>query len=262
VARTEEDSIYATDRADSGLVARVTESMPAMRSLIRELGDARVRLVAEAVRDDEEEWLSATITVAIGGVSIVTDEAHVLDDTAALRALLSLPDANDAPPVSSLIWRNGSAAVLLHEAVGHAGEHDSSKLLALSSKENLPSWLHVDVPLRLRRTSFRDVPLPRMTTLVARQVNAPFEMPDDAIEVHLVAGGAYDPLTEMVTLDVAVATYRGARVTPFTIAKSRREVLASLDGAAGEPLRYPGVICSREGQELVVGSYAPVMVTR
>jgi hypothetical protein len=100
-----------------------------------------------------------------------------------------------------------------------------------------------------------------MTTLVASQVNASFELPGEAIEVHLVAGGAYEPLTELVTVEIAVATYRGCRIPPFTIAKSRQEVAASLSGATGEPLRYPGVICSREGQELVVGSYAPVMVT-
>ena len=29
----------------------------------------------------------------------------------------------------------------------------------------------------------------------------------------------------------------------------------------GPPLRYPGVICSREGQELYVPSFAPLMVT-
>jgi hypothetical protein len=93
-----------------------------------------------------------------------------------------------------------------------------------------------------------------MTNLVARGNHA-FE-PRDAIEVFLVAGGSYDPLTDVVTIDVAVST-AGA----FTISKSRREIAASVGGASGEPIAYPGVICSREGQELVVGSAAPVMVT-
>src|SRR5438067_1789349 len=42
----------------------------------------------------------------------------------------------------------------------------------------------------------------------------------------------------------------------------REQIAASIAGAIGEPIHYPGVICSREGQELAVGSFAPVMVTR
>ena len=116
--------------------------------------------------------------------------------------------------------------------------------------------------MRLRRASFRDVPLLRMTTLLASQEQAPFPSPDDPVEIHLLAGGAYEPLTELVTLHIALATHRGTRLAPFTIAKTRNELASSLAGARGQPLRYPGVICSREGQELVVGSYAPVVVTR
>jgi hypothetical protein len=215
-----------------------------------------VRLVAEAIREDGVESDLATMTIAIDGVSIVTGPEHIDVDVAALRALLALP-LFERQPVDGemLVWRNGSASVLLHEAIGHAAEHDH---LAIA----WPSWLHVDVPLRLRRAGFRDVPLLRMTTLVATCSGAPFAGIEDAVEVHLVAGGTYEPLTEMVTLHVALATYRGARLAPFTITKTRREVAASLAGAFGETLRYPGVICSREGQELVVGSYAPVVVTR
>jgi hypothetical protein len=82
-------------------------------------------------------------------------------------------------------------------------------------------------------------------------------MPADATEIDLVAGGSYDPLTDTVTIHVA-ASSAGA----FTLRRTRAEVAASLAGAFGEPLRYPGVICSREGQELAVGSFAPVMITR
>jgi hypothetical protein len=257
IARSDGETIHATDRPDAELVARVTERMPSMRALLPALGDARVRLVAEATSEDDEERESGTITVTLGGVSIVTDEAHALGDVEALRRLLRLPPATRHPPPAStpFVWRNGSASVLLHEAVGHAAE------LGVPTAE-LPPWLLVDVPLRLRRATFRDVPLLRMTTLVATQVDAPFELPQDAIDVHLIAGGGYEPLTGMVTVEIALATYRGGRIPPFSIVKSRDEVLASLAGATGEPLRYPGVICSREGQELVVGSCAPVMVTR
>jgi hypothetical protein len=256
VALRDGDTITARDAADPILVARVTDQMPSMRACIRELGDARARLVLEATREDGREQLSATITVAIDGVSIVTTPECVAADVVALRALLALPQAGVAAAWDRpLVWMNGSASVLLHEAIGHASEHGHPGIA-------WPEWLRVEAPLSLRRASFRDVPLLRMTTLVASQQNAPFPTLADPIEIHLLAGGAYEPLTELVTLQIAVATHRGVRVPPFTIARTRRDLAAALAGARGEPLRYPGVICSREGQELVVGSYAPVLVTR
>ena len=42
--------------------------------------------------------------------------------------------------------------------------------------------------------------------------------------------------------------------------ESRANIARAFIGASGEPLRYPGVICSREGQELVVGSSAPLLL--
>ncbi len=84
--------------------------------------------------------------------------------------------------------------------------------------------------------------------------------------MHLAAGGAYEPLSDEVTVDVAVAYVvdgaRSSRLQPFTYRASRAEVARSLAGAKGDPIRYPGVVCSREGQELVVGSYAPLILTR
>jgi hypothetical protein len=245
-------TIVADDTPDDALVARVTERMPALRAIVRELGDARVRILCEAGSEGE----SSTITVTLAGVSIVTTPTDAIDDVTNLRNLLALkPATRNAQPATPYLWRNGSASVLLHEAIGHAAEHDHDAI-------EWPSWLHVDAPLRLRRATFRDVPLLRMTALVASQANAPYALPDDATEIHLVAGGAYEPLTETVTLDIAVATRRGERIAPFTLRATRREIAQSLVGASGEPLRYPGVICSREGQELVVGSFAPLMVTR
>jgi hypothetical protein len=116
--------------------------------------------------------------------------------------------------------------------------------------------LSIEAPLASRRETFRDVPLMRMTHVIATQTDAPFASAGDSIEVQLVAGGAYDPITDIVTIAVAVSS-----AGPFTIRRSRAEIAASLAGAAGEPIRYPGVICSREGQELYVASHAPVMIT-
>jgi hypothetical protein len=228
--------------------------------------DARVRLVAAARRVRGFVTCEATMTITIGGVSIVGRDAAVLREALAIQ---QTTDRHDLP----IVWRNGSAAVLLHEAVGHAAEHEAKPV-------KWPSWLRVvDLPgfavddtgavargadlmsappTCLRRESFRDVPLRRMTNVhVKKSGRPPFQLPRRFIDVFLVAGGAYDPLTDVVTIDVAVST-AGA----FTLRRTRAEVAESIAGATGIELQYPGVVCSREGQELVVGSYAPVMITQ
>jgi hypothetical protein len=88
----------------------------------------------------------------------------------------------------------------------------------------------------------------------ATQTDAPFELPDERIEITLIDSGMYDPLTDTILLRVAASS-----IGAFTIHEPRTSI--AFTGARGEPLRYPGVICSREGQELVVGSSAPVMLT-
>ena len=226
--------IFASDERDDALVAACEAAIERMRPFIPH--DARVRLVS---RNGD-----ATMTVEINGISIVTTLEFVAQDMQLLR---SVRPVTRHPSPAPLAWLHGSAAVLLHEAIGHPRELNIPDVA-------WPEWLRVDCPIELRRASFSDVPLRRMTRVVVSQVNAPFALPDDRIDVQLVRGGAYDPLTDVVTIDVAVPR--------FTFRATRAEVAAALLGAAGEPLRYPGVVCSREGQELVVGSYAPVIVTR
>src|SRR5437868_4929011 len=92
-----------------------------------------------------------------------------------------------------------------------------------------------------------------MTHLRAWQESAPFAMPDQRVDVHLVAGGGYAPLAAPVTLHRAVPR--------LTIRATRAAIARALRGAAGAPLRYPGVICAREGQELYVPSAAPLVIT-
>jgi len=242
IARQHGNEIVATDARDDALVAACEAAIEQMRRVVP--SDARVRLVS---RNGD-----ATMTVESNGVSIVTTPEFVAAD----MPLLSMEDRHSClssgggtgksacPP---LIWRNGSAAVLLHEAIGHPRE------LGIPEIE-WPDWLRVDCPIELRRASFSDVPLRRMTRVVVSQVDAPFDLPNERIDVHLVRGGAYDPLTDVVTIDVAVPQ--------LTIRATRAEISAALLGAQGEPLRYPGVVCSREGQELAVGSYAPLILTR
>jgi hypothetical protein len=252
----DEHGIVATDARDDALVCACDALMEELRRCVRP--ELRMRLVAEARLDGA----TSTITASLGGHSVVTDAAHLDEDVALLRRAAwrtgdpACPDRQDWLSSIPMLWRNGSAAVLLHEAIGHPAERDMPPVV-------WPKWLHVDNPLTMRRASFRDVPLLRMTSFVARAASAPFELPDARIEVLLVDGGAYDPLTDMVTLRIAAADLvegdQTRRVAPFTLTRARGDI--TLLGATGEPLRYPGVICSREGQELVVASHAPLMVT-
>jgi hypothetical protein len=251
----DERGIMATDARDDALVEACDAEIARLRAHV--VPGARVRLVAEAT----PEGVTGTMTVTIGGHSIVTTPEHVEGDLLLLDAGGENGGeriAFDGRPCAK-VWRHGTASVLLHEALGHPREHGHVEL-------DWPSWLTVDLPVQARRATFRDVPLLRMTRLTAAQTNAPFELPDERIEILLIDGGSYEPLTETVTIRVAAANLLDAeglhRLAPFEITRPRREVAASLLGATGDPMRYPGVICSREGQELVVGSYAPVMVTR
>jgi hypothetical protein len=246
-------SITAVDSYDEELVRACEGAIRPLREDVPP--DARTRIVATARRERGVVVSEAAMTITIGGVSAVTRDASLL------RRLLALQGSGGRGG-AALIWRNGSGSVLLHEAAGHAAEHHAPPVA-------WPEWLtvHDEAPVRrdllreppamLRRESFRDVPLPRMTNLVVRQHGAPFAPPPKAIDIHLVAGGSYDPLSDLVTIDVAVSS-----AGPFTITQSRAAIAASLVGAFGDPLEYPGVICSREGQELFVGSHAPVLVTR
>jgi hypothetical protein len=247
-ARQNGDSIEAVDTCDDRLSRACDAASDAARALVRTLPEAQVRMRVRATREDDAESVETTITLRIHGVSIVTTPADAHRDYALLRELAGSKPATKLAPLP-IVWQNGSAAVLLHEAIGHAREHGAAEI-------SWPAWLSVEAPLALRRETFRDVPLPRMTHLIARQSGAPFEPPHERIEVQLVAGGGYDPVTGIVTIDVAVSS-AGA----FNMQRTRPEFAASLIGAAGEPIRYPGVICSREGQQLYVASHAPVMLT-
>jgi hypothetical protein len=245
VATQRGDAIEASDARDERLVRACDSAIDAARATVAALRDARVRVVVRATRENDVETVETTMTIAVDGVSVVTTPSDALTDS----ELLHRPRNGAAPLREAIVWQNGSAAVLLHEAFGHASEHDAAPVA-------WPSWLSIEAPLVSRRETFRDVPLTRMTHLIARQTDAPFALPDSLIEVQLVAGGGYDPITDIVTVDVAVSS-----AGPFTIRRSRAEIAASLAGSSGEPTRYPGVICSREGQELYVASHAPVMIT-
>jgi len=230
--------IVATDTRDDALVAIAERELANLRDAMPR--DARVRLVVEASTDG----ISATMTIRRGTRSIVTDAVHAQFDDTLLRTA-GVPPAEHAASRRPILWQNGTAAVLLHEAFGHPKEHAQPDIA-------WPHWLFIDLGLKKRRETFRDVPLTRMSHVRVTQTNAPFELPRDYTEVTFIDSGSYDPLTEVVTLHIGDFEYRA----------TRSEIAQSLIGATGDPIRYPGVICSREGQELAVPSFAPVMLTR
>lgn len=258
---------------DRALQATLTEAcdaeMKRVHQAIAAMRDARVRGVVTALIDGVE----STVTITIDGISVVSTPASAAADYDALRRFLGPPTA--PPPARPLpvVWRNGSAAVLLHEAIGHAAEHEHAPI-------KWPPWLRArdvtsdgrssdliagELPAAPRRESFRDIPIRRMSNLLIEQDGAPFDIPRERIEVYLAAGGAYEPLTETVIVNTAVADLvsgdRVQRLPPMHFRATRSEIARALQGATGASIRYPGVICSREGQELFVASHAPLMIT-
>ncbi|HEX7154791.1 MAG TPA: hypothetical protein VF618_25130 [Thermoanaerobaculia bacterium] len=274
VARITGHTIEARDDHDAELVAAADALA---RVDLRGVHD-RVRIVATARRIGDVRVDDVTLTVTRGARSIVTTPEQLHADLRHLDA--GDANAGAASRTMPILWKNGSAAVLLHEAAGHAAEHQHAPLA-------WPAWLTVhdepraavddcgeptrvtdllrEAPASYRRESFRDVPLRRMSNLVARQHGAPFELPPQRIEIELLTGGVYEPLTETVSLFVSAATLVDGDATqplaPFVITETRAAIVGALRGATGEPLRYPGVVCSSEGQEVVVGSHAPLVLT-
>ena len=282
--------ISARDDCEDALLQACDEEAAAVRSLLDTMDEGRARVVVSArVASDgidgvASSFVASTIGLTIRDLSIVTTREHLVRDYELLVDLGSVSPESEIDYHRlrlPLVWRNGSAAVLLHEAAGHAAEHGHASI-------SWPPWLHVtdepgdlpddtgniparadllagECPTAFRRGSFNDVPLQRMTKLVVRQNNAPATLPRRRIDVLLLAGGAYDALAQTVNLYVSAADLvdgdRSTRLKPFVIRESRATIARAIAAASGEPQRYPGVICSLEGQDVYVGSYAPLLVT-
>ncbi|HUP46586.1 MAG TPA: hypothetical protein VM779_13855 [Thermoanaerobaculia bacterium] len=284
-------AIAATDALDSELLRAVdgaislTRPFATLRATLTPLRRGEgLRIVVSARRAGDSIITEAVVVVSAMELSVVTSPGHLEADLewirsiAAERPALSIDDHRNLP----IVWRHGSGAVLLHEAAGHPAEHRKERV-------EWPGWLTVTdeppfdtddtgrparavdllgggEPSAKRRASFRDVPLTRLSNVVVRQSGAPFDLPSHRIDVLLVGGGAYDPLTDAVTIRVVASDLiegeRSQRLAPFTITESRPSIARAVRGAGGEPQRYPGVICSTEGQEIAVGSHAPLLLTR
>ncbi len=205
---------------------------------------------------------------------------------------LIIPTRSETPrPVDHrelpIFWTRGSGSVLMHEAAGHAAE-------ARAKPAAWPSWLTViddphatglgqqqvddcgnageardllggQSPSCLRRPSFRDIPASRLSNLSVSSTGGPFELPAKFIEVSLIDGGNYDELTDRVTLAVGASELvdRGERhpLEPFILSETRAAIASSLIGGYGELVTYPGVICSRDGHRVPVGSASIDLLT-
>ncbi|HSP33635.1 MAG TPA: hypothetical protein VLU46_04900 [Thermoanaerobaculia bacterium] len=273
IAEARGNAIDARDDCDRDLLARCDEERERVAAAIGTLRHGRARSVVSAQREGDRVSVSSTISVSIAELSIATTLPHLAADYELLLELANVQVEDRRPHLSAPIaWRNGSAAVLLHEAAGHAAEHAHAPAAwppwltaADESSAGTADLLAGEMPGARRRQSFTDVPLPRMTNVVAGNRGSDLELPERRVDVLLVAGGSYEPLTETVTLLVSAADLvegtRARRIAPFRIVATRDDIARSLRGAYGPIRRYPGVICSREGQELFVSSLAPDIVT-
>ena len=275
IATTGEREIIATDACDEALLAEADAELARARRVLVDIPRGRVRIIVTARRGHR----ASTLTISHAGLSVVTTPEHATTDYELLR---NQPGEGAHFPYRdiSILWRNGSGSILVHEAIGHAAEHDHFSRwpdwLSVMDEPTFefddtggptrPADLLTEGPKSFRRQTFTDVPLRRMTNLVVRHRGAPFELPEPRIEIHLVNGGRYEPLTGTITLYVTAARLIDGTTTtalaPFVITETRDDIARALRGATGETERYPGVVCSREGQEIIVGSHARLLLTR
>jgi predicted Zn-dependent protease len=171
--------------------------------------------------------------------------------------------------------------VLLHEAVGHAAESGAAGVTWPGWLEvrDVPTFAHDDAgnatvtadlmsgerPGSWRRETFRDVPQQRMANLIVAAPRMAWDLPPTRIEIEMVGGGHYDAIRDEIELHVSAARLVRDNVAqplrPFGFSATRSEIAAALRASSGVIERYPGVICSREGQDVYVGSAAPALLT-
>lgn len=257
VAQQDGDRIEARDDRDDELLAICDAESQRVRAALAKLPAGTARAVVSARRTNGDTSVSAVITIAMNDVSIVTTPQYIDEDYKRLARWETGETA--CPRDVAFVWKNGSGSVLFHEAIGHASESTPSAV-------TWPDWFHVEIPRASFRASFTDVPLDRMTAVRVTHSFQRASLPQPRVEVFLVGGGRYEPLTDTISMSITIASLvdrdRAIALQPFTIVATRSEIARGLIAAAGEPRRYPGVICSKEGQEAFVASHAPDLITR
>jgi hypothetical protein len=296
--RTFSDRFTPPRQLAETLQTRQPAAEAVLQRLVRELGSgsgSSVRIVTTvcAVENERQRGLSvstiATVRIHEPGqpaLSITTDPANLSEH---LALLLSCARRDAVEQVDyrryPMLWKNGSGAVLLHEAIGHPAE--SASFL------EWPEWLEVrddpsialvsmplddtaqatsirvlsagETPSAFRRESFRQPPVRRMTNLTVASRRNVEQLPPQRIEVLLLGGGSYEATTDLVRINISAARIvsrsSARRVAPFQLAETRQSIRRVLHGSLGKPGTYPGVICGDEGQRLPVGAVAPDLLT-
>jgi hypothetical protein len=277
-------AIVADDSLEDGLLEVCDAEMALAVASLPPTPEVMIaRIVVSVRRAGQHLMKDTTIALTSRNRSLVTTPGFIAADTNLLvDATAAQPELHLGYHGIPLVWQNGSGSVLLHEAAGHPAEHGRPVI-------EWPSWLSVrdepqfeigdtgaavhaidllagERPTAMRRESFASVPVPRLSNVITRTHDAPAEHPERRVEIFLVEGGRYDPLTDDVMLFVSAAdlveSNRRRHLHPFVIHERRDAVARALTGAFGPVTRYPGVICSSEGQEIAVGSHAPTLVTR
>src|SRR3989442_3520552 len=107
------------DRRLRDELRRACDAGDAIRGEIARLTDARIRMVTTATYGGSVS-VQTTIVITIADLSVVTTPQNLSSDYAALARLLAPVAAHPPERPLTIVWRNGSGAVLLHEAAGHA----------------------------------------------------------------------------------------------------------------------------------------------
>jgi hypothetical protein len=252
------------------------------RRRIRLIQHARAVVHGDGDRDTHSWRMLLVSTPGGRSVAVAPGELHQFEHllSAHSPALPEVVDHRELP----IEWAAGSAAVLMHEAVGHPAEQ-------LRHDVDWPQWLSVldggrnpavlddcgeplqrceltrgQQPSAWRRTSYRDVPMQRMTDLTVTATGVTALLPPRRIRIFLLSSGRYDPLSDSITLAVSgaelVTGSASSPLAPFILNASRASVAAALAGECGPIVTYPGVACFDEGQRLFVGSRACGLLTR
>jgi hypothetical protein len=271
------------------LLARVFDLLPGpYRWRLRRVRSLRKVTLEDESFAREEHYVSLRSERGLGIVVPFTNAIEIEIDRHLDRLTVDAEGTEAWDPEVPILWTAGTGSILFHESVGHPAEVGTSSL-------RWPDWLRVvddpsaaglgamesddiglvvhpadltagEIPSAFRREGFRDSPLRRMTSLRVELTGPDIEPPPDRIEVQHLAGGAWDPVTDRVSIRVASAIRvregRRRALHPFVWSALRGEIPGSLLGAAGPAKAYPGVLCQDEGQRIPVGSASPDILTR
>lgn len=284
--------LHKPDEIEQQLIHAVEEFE--VLPLISHTADLRMRHVVTARFAANERGFAhfgrseSFLLSAVGGGPVLVSTRATLADDLTLLETLGQPAVRHDCDTSRLpiVWRNGTGGVLLHEIIGHPSQHSvetgSMRELQMRDVPQYGGLLQMEVDdsgsstaetrfaaggtlLPWRRADFRHPVLRRMTNLVVDPPGETYETPQTRIEVLHVSAGDYDPLFDRVRLHVSRADLvtgdDRAAVAPFVVRSRRGSIAGAIRGAAGDLVRFPGVLCSDQGQRIICGTWSPDLLT-